>query len=30
MTPRDEIVYGNLEIRDMTWVKFMGYNLILN
>ena len=30
MTLRDEIVYENLESREMTWVKFMGYNLNLN
>ena len=30
VTPRDEIVYENLESREMTWVKFMGYNLNLN
>ena len=30
VTPRDEIVYENLESRKMTWVKFMGYNLNLN
>ena len=30
VTPRDEIVYTNLEIREMTWVKFMRYNLNFN
>ena len=30
VTPKDEIVHENLEIREMTWVKFIGYNLNLN
>ena len=30
VTLKDEIVYENLESREMTWVKFMGYNLNLN
>ena len=30
VTLRDEIVYENLESREMTKVKFMGYNLNLN
>ena len=30
VTPKDEIVYENLKILEMTWVKFMGYNLNLN
>ena len=30
MTHKDEIVYENLEIQEMTCVKFMGYNLNLN
>ena len=30
VTLRDEIVYENIESREMTWVKFMGYNLNLN
>ena len=30
VTPRNEVVYENLESQEMTWVKFMGYNLNLN
>ena len=30
VTLKNEIVYENLESREMSWVKFMRYNLNLN
>ena len=30
VTPRDKIVYENLESQETTWVKFLGYNFNLN